>query len=272
MRDGIVTGEGVVIDARPASFATRTLAIALDLIALFIGVWLFGLLIGLMDLEIDPSLMQIFAIVAIVSLTVVIPTTIETLSRGRSLGKAAMGIRVTRDDGGPVRFRQAFIRALVGVGELWMSAGSVALIASLSNDRGKRLGDLLAGTYVVRTRGAAMFGAQISMPPHLAGWAQHADMRRLPDGLALAARQFLARTESLEQGARVRLGQDLAAQLESFVAPGPPPGTHPELFIVAVLAERRNRDWVAASRAKQLAQEQEQTLHRLPYSIPDPIN
>ncbi len=272
MRDGIVTGEGVVIDARPASFATRSLAIGIDLLALGALVYLLGLIFTLIDLQFSPEFMQIFAIVALVTLTVAIPVTVETLTRGRSLGKAAMGIRVTRDDGGPVRVRHAFIRALVGVAELWMTAGSVALVASLSNDRGKRLGDLLAGTYVVRTRGAAMFGADISMPPQLAAWAQNADMRRLPDGLALAARQFLARTKTLEQGARERLGQDLAAQLESFVAPGPPPGTHPELFIVGVLAERRNRDWVAAQQAKHTAQQQEQALHQLPYSIPDPAN
>lgn len=272
MRDGIVTGEGVVIDARPASFATRTLAIALDLLALFVVVYLLALLFAWLDLQIAPSVLQVFAIVAIVTLTVAIPTGVETLSRGRSLGKAAMGLRVTRDDGGPVRFRHALIRALVGVGELWMTAGSVALFASLSNDRGKRLGDLLAGTYVVRTRGSAMFGANIEMPAHLAGWAQNADMRRLPDGLALAARQFLARTDTLEQSARVRLGQSLAAQLEPFVAPSPPPGTHPEMFIVAVLAERRSRDWVSARQSKQTARDQEQLLHRLPYSIPDPAN
>lgn len=272
MRDGIVTGEGVVIDARPASFATRFLAIGLDLVVLFVTVWLLAIVFTWLDLQISPGIVQIFAIVAIVTLTVAIPATVETLSRGRSLGKAAMGLRVTRDDGGPVRFRHALIRALVGVGELWMSAGSVALIASLSNDRGKRLGDLLAGTYVVRTRGSAMFGANIHMPAQLAGWAQNADMRRLPDGLALAARQFLARTDTLEQGARARLGQSLAAQLEPFVAPGPPPGTHPEMFIVAVLAERRSRDWASARQAKQIAEQQEQTLHRLPYSIPDPVN
>ncbi len=247
-------------------------AIVLDLIVLFILVWLVSVLLAFIDFEVSLDLIQVFAIVAIVALTVAIPAMVETLTRGRSLGKAAMGLRVTRDDGGPVRFRHALIRALVGVGELWLSAGSVALIASLSNDRGKRLGDLLAGTYVVRTRGAAMFGAQIAMPPHLAGWARQTDMRRLPDGLALAARQFLARTDSLEQSARVRLGQELAGRLEPFVAPGPPPGTHPEMFIVAVLAERRNRDWVAASQAQQAARAQEHTLHRLPYSIPDPAN
>ena len=272
MRDGIITGEGVIIDARPASFATRTLAIALDLAALLALVLGVAQVAIRLNLSIPPDAANIFLIVLLVVITVALPTTVETLSRGRSLGKWAAGIRVTRDDGGPVRFRQAFIRSLVGVGELWLSAGSVGLIATLCNDKGKRLGDLLAGTYVVRTRGGASFSAKIFMPPHLAGWARNADMRQLPDGLALAVRQFLARVEGLEAGARSRLGGDLAGQVEAFVAPSPPPGTHPEMFLLAVLAERRDRDWNRAQHAQRLAAEQQDMLHRLPYSIPDPIN
>ena len=272
MRDGIITGEGVIIDARPASFATRTLAIALDLAVLFVLAVICVWIGNRIDFTISPESSQIFIIVMLVVVTIALPTTVETLSRGRSLGKWAAGIRVTRDDGGPVRFRQAFIRSLVGVGELWMTAGSVALITSLCNDKGKRVGDLLAGTYVVRTRGGASFSAKIFMPPHLAGWARNADMRQLPDGLALAVRQFLARVDGLEAGARTRLGGDLAGQVEAFVAPGPPPGTHPEVFLLAVLAERRDRDWNRAQHAQRLAAEQQDMLHRLPYSIPDPIN
>lgn len=270
MRDGIITGEGVVLDARPASFATRMLAIGLDLAVLFAVVVAGAYL--LRDVSVSESAARILTIAALVTVMVGIPTTVETLTRGRSLGKWAAGIRVTRDDGGPVRFRQAFIRALVGVGELWFSAGSIALITSLLNDKGKRLGDLLAGTYVVRTRGGASFSAPIVMPPHLAAWAGHADMRRLPDGLALAVRQFLARAAKLAPDARVRLGQELAGELEQYVAPGPPGGTPPEVFMMAVLAERRSRDWVAESAAQRRAKQQEELLHRLPYAIPDPAN
>src|SRR5919112_957635 len=115
MSDGILTGEGVLLDAQAgpqAGQASRVLTIAL--------------------------------------VFVVVPTTVETLTRGRSLGKVAAGIRIVRDDGGPVRFRHALIRALAGVGEIWLTLGAVALITSMLNDRGKRVGDLLAGTYAVR--------------------------------------------------------------------------------------------------------------------------
>src|SRR5690625_7837757 len=60
-----------------------------------------------------------------------VPTLVETLTRGRSLGKLALGLQIVRDDGGPIRFRHAFIRALVGVGEIWLFGGMVAVIVSL---------------------------------------------------------------------------------------------------------------------------------------------
>ena len=270
MRDGILIGEGVVLDARPASFATRGLALFLDMLTLFVV--LFALLFataGSLEL-VDPDFAPAIGIALAVLVMVVIPTTVETLSRGRSLGKLALGIRVVRDDGGPVRFRHAFLRALVGIGEIWLTLGSVALVASLTNDKGKRLGDMAAGTYAIRVRGGRPTLAPLVMPPYLAAWASHADMRRLPDGLALAARQFLSRAGKLHPASRARLGQELAGQVERYVAPGPPPGTHPETFLLAVLAERRDRDRATAQRAQALAGEQAELLHRLPYSIPDP--
>jgi hypothetical protein len=80
------------------------------------------------------------------------PCVFETLLRGRTLGKMAVGLRVVGDDGGPVRFRQALVRALAGVIEFWTFYGSPALITSFCNRRGKRLGDLFAGTIVIQER------------------------------------------------------------------------------------------------------------------------
>ena len=57
----------------------------------------------------------------------------------------ALGLRVVRDDGGPIRFRHALVRGLVGVVEIWLTVGAVALVVSLASSQGKRLGDFLAG-------------------------------------------------------------------------------------------------------------------------------
>src|SRR5450830_1081280 len=110
------------------------------------------------------------------------------------------------------------------------------------------------------------------MPFELAGWARSADMRRLPDGLALAARQFLGRAPSLHAASRHQMGSELAAELQKYVAPGPPIGTHPERFLAALLAERRGRECTACFRASQAARAEAARLHRLPHGVPDPVD
>ena len=272
MRDEILIGEGVVLDARPASFATRMLGALIDVAALVVvGTAVLALAGNIID-GLDPAAGAALGITALVIVTVAIPATVETLTRGRSLGKLAMGIRVVRDDGGPVRARHAIIRALTGVLEMWMTAGGVAMLTSIAHPQGKRLGDLLAGTYAVRVRGGQRSLPPLLMPPELAGWVRAADIRRLPDGVALAARQFLGRAEKLHQASRVRLGTELAAEIEGYVAPGPPPGTHPERFLAAVLAERRDREYAHAMRAAGTARSEAVLLHRLPHAVPDPVD
>ena len=272
VQDEILLGEGVVIDARPASFATRMLGALLD--ALVLGSVFYGLVIivAVVGGSADPAALAALAIAATVTVFVIIPATVETLTRGRSVGKLAAGIRIVRDDGGPIRARHAIIRALTGVLELWLTMGSVALITALVHPKGKRLGDMLAGTYAVRVRGGQRALPPVEMPLELAVWAHSADIRRLPDGLALRARQLLGRAGSLHPGSRAHLAVTLASEMEPYVAPGPPLGTHPERFMAAVLAERRDREYVHALRGAQAAMSEGALLRRLPHAVPDPVD
>ncbi|MBO3101372.1 RDD family protein [Cellulomonas fengjieae] len=270
--DGIITGEGVLLDARPTSAATRLLAALLDLMVLGVGLFVLFVALGAVAPDASEEMGRILVIVLMATVTVVIPTTVETLTRGRSLGKLAMGIRIVRDDGGPLVFRQALVRALTGVVELWFTLGTVALICSIVHPQGKRVGDILAGTYAVRVRGAAKVRTPVLMPPQLAGWAHTADLARLPDGLALSVRQFLGRAASLHPASRVQLGSQLTAEVQRYVNPLPPVGAHPEAFLAAVLAERRERETVARLRADQRAAAEASQLQRLPHGIPDPVN
>ena len=134
------------------------------------------------------------------------------------------------------------VRALVALPEIYAVGGSVALICSLANPRGKRVADLLAGTFVVRERSAAAPAPPPVMPPELIGWVRSADLGRIPDQLALSARLMLGRAERLHPASRARLAMELAEQLSRHVAPPPPHAVPPERFIAAVLAERRERD------------------------------
>ncbi|WP_125610616.1 RDD family protein [Specibacter cremeus] len=250
----IVTGEAVVLELRPASFAARSLGAAIDLL-LGIAV-IIGLLAGFAALPqvVDPAAGRIIVIVGLVGVLVVLPVTVETLSRGKSLGKLAMGLRVVRDDGGAVRFRQALVRGLVGFFEIYLMLGSVAFLAALFNDKSKRLGDMLAGTYAIRDRAPKTPPLLVATPPYLAPWAAVADIGRLPDPLARRIGAFLRQSRQMAPASRLGLAQSLAHEASGHVAPLPAPGTPAEDFLAALMAERRERDFVRMSAAQERAE------------------
>jgi uncharacterized RDD family membrane protein YckC len=161
----VVTGDAVVLDLRLARLPSRAIAIAIDLLLTALVAVGVGLLVNLALPATDDALAAALDVLAVVVVLVAVPVTVETLTRGRSLGKVALGLRVVRDDGGPVRFRHSLVRGLAGVFvDFWTTAGSGALICSLINSRGKRVGDLLAGTVVVRER-VPTGGDRLPEPP-----------------------------------------------------------------------------------------------------------
>lgn len=272
MSDEILTGEGVALQIDAAAVITRAGAWLID--AAVTGAAALALVFGFAMLDIasnfDEALAMAFFTLLLVLLFLVAPMTVEALSHGRSLGKLALGLQVIRDDGGPIRLRHAAMRALVGVFELWLLAGGPAFVTSMFNDRGKRLGDYLAGTYVARMRGVHAFRVPLYLPPSLANWVKSADIRPLPDGLALRARQFLSRATQFPGPIRYRFGLRLAAQVELFVAPAPPPGTYPEPYLSAVLWEVRRREEAQLQRTLPRVNTQLAGIEVLPFGIPDP--
>jgi uncharacterized RDD family membrane protein YckC len=244
----IVTGEAVALDLQPAAFASRAVSGALDVAAQLVLLFVVIYLDSKVFASLDDAAGSAVALVSVLAVVLGYPLVLETLTRGRTLGKLAMGLRTVRDDGGPIRFRQALVRALLEIVEVWLLIGSPALVASLVSSRGKRLGDLLAGTYVVRERGVTQRVPPPAMPYELAGWAQIADIGRIPDQLAVGVRQFLGRAASMQLDARQAMGWAMAREVSAYVAPLPPAATHPEAFLAAVLAERRRRDELRLAR------------------------
>jgi uncharacterized RDD family membrane protein YckC len=247
-----VTGEAVALDLRLAQFPSRTLALTLDLLVALAALVAVVFISGAVADRLDSAAAQAIALVSVVMVIVGLPTLVETLTRGRSLGKLAAGLRVVRDDGGPVRFRHAFVRALFMVVDFWVSFGAVGLISALVSSRAKRLGDHFAGTVVIRERvpaASAVHQLAYSMPPSLAAWAGTLDLTRLPDVTVLQARQFLARTPEIAPGVRVSMGRQLAAEVSSYVSPPAPPGVPPETYLLTVLTERMRRATRPASAA-----------------------
>ncbi len=237
----VVTGDAVVLDVQIAQLPVRAVSALIDIVVIFVG-YVLGLLLWAATLtQFDSALSAAVLIIFTVLVIVGYPLIFETATRGRSVGKIVMGLRVVSDDGGPERFRQVMFRALASVVEIWMLAGSPAVICSILSPRAKRIGDIFAGTVVVSERGPRM-SPPPAMPPELAWWASSLQLSGLSGGQAEVARQFLSRASQLERGLRQQMAYRIAGDVVSNIAPPPPPGAPPELVLAAVLAERHHRE------------------------------
>ena len=157
------------------------------------------------------------------------------------MGKMVMGLRVVSDDGGPERFRQALFRSLAGFVEIWTFLGGPAVICSLASAKGKRIGDLFAGTVVISERGPKLPPPPV-MPPALAWWASSLELSGLGPEQAEMARQFLGRAAQLDPAVRDEMAYRIAADVAARISPPPPPGVPPQYVLAAVLAERHRRE------------------------------
>ena len=186
---------------------------------------------------------QTATVITFVLVLVGVPIAVETLSHGRSLGKLACGLRVVRDDGGPIRFRHALVRGAVGVVEILMTFGVVACIASLVSERGRRLGDVFAGTLVVRERVPAGRTEYVpAPPPGLVGRFAELDLSAVPDGLWLAVRQYLTRMGQLDPQVGWAMAERLANDVVARTGAPAPEGVPPAAFLAAVVHERQARE------------------------------
>ncbi|WP_030625493.1 RDD family protein [Streptomyces sclerotialus] len=240
----LVTGEAVVLGLRPARLPSRALAVLIDLAVAWAGYIAVSMTLLAATASLDPAAVAAVSVAAFVLVLIGIPIVVETLSHGRSLGKLACGLRVVREDGGPIRFRHALVRGAMGAIEIVLTMGVVACIASLVSARGRRLGDVFAGTVVVRERIPVPRGgaALPPPPPWLAGQLGALDLSRVPDSWWLAVRQFLARTGQLDPQVGWRMAGQLAEDFAGWTGAGLPQGMHPAAYLSAVVSERQGRE------------------------------
>ena len=239
----LVTGDAVVLGLQPARVPSRAMALAIDLVIVFAAYLLAAVLLQSSVMPLGTAVSSAVQVALLVLMLVGLPVAIETLSQGRSPGKAVFGLRVVRDDGGPIRFRHAFVRGAIGLIEIVMTAGSVACVASLVSARGRRLGDVFAGTLVVRERIPAESAVPLPPPPpELADRFARLDLSAVPEGLWLAVRQFLARIPRMDAALVWPTAARLSAELVSRTGTPAPPGIHPVAYLTALAGERRRRE------------------------------
>lgn len=250
-QDEVLTGEAVALDVQPVGFFMRALGAVIDMLLVIVLFLLFVWVLSWVDAAgaLPPTLAPMLTITVLVLLLVVLPTTVETASRGRSLGRLAVGARIVRSDGGASGFRQAFIRALIGVVEIWFTLGALAAMVGAFTPRSQRLGDLVAGTYSERTRAPKLPQATLVTPPALADWVTVADVARLPDRLARRIAQFVRQADHMQPAARTRVAASLAAEAAPFVSPMP--AVDPVTLLLGVALVRRDRELRALELAGQ---------------------
>lgn len=237
----MVTGDAVVLDVQIAQLPVRAVGALIDIAlmttAYVLGVVLWSITLMQLDSALSAAILVIFTVLVLVGY----PLAFETATRGRTLGMMAMGLRVVSEDGGPERFRQALFRALAGVIEIWMLMGAPAVICSVLSPKGKRIGDVFAGTVVISERGPKLAPPPV-MPRGLEWWASSLQLSGLGSEQAELARQFLARAGQLEPGLRDQMAARIAGAVAARISPPPPPGTPPQYMLAAVLAERHHRE------------------------------
>ena len=239
----MVTGDAVVLDVQIAQLPVRAVSAFIDITVMFfvylLGVILWAVTLSDTDDAFSAATLIIFTVLAFVGY----PVVFEVATRGRSLGKLAMGLRVVSDDGGPERFRQALFRAVASVIEIWIFAGGPAVICSMVSPKGKRIGDVFAGTMVISER-APRLSPPPPMPPSLAWWAASLQLSGLRPDQAERARQFLSRATQLEPQLRDQMAYRIYSEVVTQISPPPPPGAPPPLVLAAVLAERHRRELI----------------------------
>lgn len=210
-RGSIITPEAVLLDFELAGASSRALAYAVDFFIQLIALFVMILISSGLSI-VSPTAALVFVLVSLILVVLGYPTAMETLNNGRTVGRMVVKTRVVTVEGAPVRFRQAFIRALLGIVDLLATGGALAVVSVLVTRRGQRVGDLVAGTMVLReAKDKGPTGAVVFYPPsYLAGWSQTVDTASLSNSTYQLVRDFVTRSE-LTDGARIAVADELAA-------------------------------------------------------------
>jgi len=236
----MVTPEAVALDLPPANVGSRLFGLALDWLVLSVagGLLSFGFFAAARGVHLATGWVIAAFVLLYGALIFGYPVACETLWRGRTLGKAAMGLRVVTVEGAPVRFRHAAIRASLGLVELGLTGGAVAVLSILVTRRHQRLGDLVAGTLVLRERSGlrAPTPVRFTVPHGMEAYAATLDVAGVSTDDYVAARTFLVRAAALPPGVRWWLSDQVATPVATRVRPPPPAGVSAEAWLACVAA------------------------------------
>jgi uncharacterized RDD family membrane protein YckC len=145
----IDTTHHVRITFEVAPLTARMLAAVIDAVLVTIGIVAVVLAWGLLDIE---SLGDVGAFIAVVVTVAILlaPFLQEVVLDGQTIGKRIARIRVMQLDGSAPTMGAYFARWFIGLVEVYGSFGVIATMSVMATRNHQRLGDLVAGSVVVR--------------------------------------------------------------------------------------------------------------------------
>jgi uncharacterized RDD family membrane protein YckC len=231
-----VTPEAVLLQADVAGIGSRSIAIMVDtLIQIVLVVPVLFVILG--DGLAGTGETVILVVLLFVVLWLYFPA-FELFRRGQTPGKRSQGIRVVRTSGQPAGLAPVLVRNLVRIVDVFMFP-FLALVSMVVTRRGQRLGDLAAGTMVVRDRKLPAPQVQLPTAP---GGAGTLDTTRMTARDYTVLRTFLARRAGLDVQAREQLAARLAARIREQLGERPDAASlSNEQLIEAVAQSYRSR-------------------------------
>jgi uncharacterized RDD family membrane protein YckC len=241
---GIVTPEAVLLEFETAGVASRTIAELLDLGVQFAGLMVVLLAVSLVSgVAGGQVLAVVVSLVAFFVALVGYPAVMETFWNGRTLGKAAMGLRVVTREGAPERFRHAAIRSMIGLVEIYLLLGIPAVISIVTSRRDQRLGDLVAGTLVLRQRAGRRASPPVAfgVPWNWEGYVHGLDVSPITDEQYGVVRAVLLRLGELTPAARWQVTTEVATAVAGQMRIPVPVQVAPDMFLTCVATAYQRR-------------------------------
>lgn len=234
----LVTAEAVELEIPTASVGLRMLAVLLDLVVLAAAVglvaWLASQLAAATG-ELEAVVVVAFTVVA--ATPFVVTWLMEGVTRGSSFGKAVTGVKVVTVEGGPIGWKHAGIRAAMATFEIWLTFGFVALVTAMVSSRGQRLGDMTAGTLVVRraNQSIRVQPTRFVADPSVRSLVATLDVSGLDDADYQVMRSALLRTD-LDPGVHAQLCGGVVRSMWSRISPTPLPTALPAPVVLTGIA------------------------------------
>lgn len=232
----IDTPEGVPLELTLAGVGSRCTAALIDYVFQTLILVALGILLAVLGL--DPFSGATFAsAIWILWIFLVFwgyDIAFEVLNSGRTPGKRMNGLRVVRESGAPINFTTSTVRNVLRIIDILPSFYLVGISAILTTSRNQRVGDLVAGTLVVRERKVLPAETRISPSIQVPAW----DTSAIGADELDAVVAFLARRRDLPSGARMQLASELAGRLRPKVG-GAAEADGDEMFLERLVAAKR---------------------------------